>query len=65
MTEITTIPERPCCTEGARTGAFTRRSLLKGIGLGSVAIAAGPLVGMRAAFAADPGWTGDVGRSHR
>ena len=60
MTEITTIPERPCCTEGARTGAFTRRSLLKGIGLGSVAIAAGPLVGMRAAFAADPGWTGDV-----
>ncbi len=53
-------PDRTCCEEGTRASAFTRRSLLKAVGLGTVAIAAGPMVGMRAAFAADPGWTGDT-----
>jgi len=63
MTETlpeTTAPERACCDEGRRAGALTRRSLLKAIGVGSVAIAAGPGIGMRAAFASDPGWSGDT-----
>jgi len=60
MTETTTAPDRSCCAEGERANAFTRRSLLKAFGIGSVAIAAGPMIGMRAAFAADPGWTGDT-----
>ena len=60
MTETTTAPDRACCAEGARANALTRRNLLKAIGVGSVAIAAGPSIGMRAAFAADPGWAGDT-----
>ncbi|HEY5136426.1 MAG TPA: DUF1501 domain-containing protein [Candidatus Nanopelagicales bacterium] len=60
MTETTTAPDRACCAEGDRAHALTRRNLLKAIGVGSVAIAAGPSIGMRAAFAADPGWTGDT-----
>jgi len=59
MTE-TTITHDRTCAEGAAAAAVTRRSLLKAIGVGTVAIAAGPMVGMRAAFAADPGWTGDT-----
>ena len=59
MTETTTTHDRTCA-EGAAASAFTRRSLLKAVGIGTVAIAAGPMVGMRAAFAADPGWTGDT-----
>jgi uncharacterized protein (DUF1501 family) len=59
MTE-TTITHDRTCAEGAAASAVTRRSLLKAIGVGTVAIAAGPMVGMRAAFAADPGWTGDT-----
>jgi uncharacterized protein (DUF1501 family) len=60
MTETLTPLDRSCCEEGARAAQLTRRNLLKAVGVGSVAIAAGPMVGMRAAFAADPGWTGDV-----
>ncbi|MBI1378695.1 MAG: DUF1501 domain-containing protein [Frankiales bacterium] len=61
MTETTARPvDQGCCEEGARAGRLTRRSLLKALGVGSVAIAAGPAVGMRAAFAADPGWSGDT-----
>jgi len=59
MTE-TTITHDRTCAEGAAASAFTRRSLLKAVGIGTVAIAAGPMVGMRAAFAVDPGWTGDT-----
>jgi uncharacterized protein (DUF1501 family) len=55
-----TITHDSTCAEGAAASAFTRRSLLKAIGIGTVAVAAGPMVGMRAAFAADPGWTGDT-----
>lgn len=47
-----------CCEEQSAT--VSRRTLLKALGVGSVALAAGPMVGMRAAFAADPGWSGDV-----
>ncbi len=60
MTPTTIDTDRTCCAEGARASGFTRRSLLKAVGLGTVAIAAGPMVGMRAAFAVDPGWTGDT-----
>jgi uncharacterized protein (DUF1501 family) len=60
MTETSTVADRACCEESVRAGALTRRSLLKAFGVGSVAIAAGPMVGMRAAFAADPGWSGDT-----
>jgi uncharacterized protein (DUF1501 family) len=61
MTTMSTdTRDRACCEEAERASAFSRRSLLKALGVGSVAIAAGPLVGMRAAFAADPGWTGDT-----
>jgi len=49
-----------CCAEAERASSFSRRSLLKALGVGTVAIAAGPMVGMRAAFAADPGWSGDT-----
>ena len=58
MTE-TTI-DRECCAEGARASAFTRRSLLKAFGVGAAVATASPLVGMRAAFAVDPGWSGDT-----
>ena len=58
MTE-TTI-DRACCTEGERAGELTRRSLLKALGVGAAVATASPLVGMRAAFAADPGWSGDT-----
>ncbi len=57
MTE--TAPQT-CCEDEARSSGVSRRTLLKALGVGSVAIAAGPMVGMRAAFAADPGWAGDV-----
>jgi uncharacterized protein (DUF1501 family) len=61
MTETTTRADRSCCAEGERASNVTRRSLLKAVGLGSVAIAAGPMVGMRAAFGAvDAGWAGDT-----
>ena len=66
MTETTTQQTSPgrhvpdCCAEAERASTFSRRSLLKALGVGSVAIAAGPMVGMRAAFAASPDWTGDV-----
>ena len=62
MTTQTTDP-RPdgaCCAEARAASGFSRRSLLKALGLGTVAIAAGPTIGMRAAVAADAGWTGDV-----
>jgi uncharacterized protein (DUF1501 family) len=60
-----TIPEtstvdRACCEEGARASAVTRRSLLKAFGVGAAVATASPLVGMRGAFAADPGWSGDT-----
>ncbi len=61
MTETTTRPDRACCAEAERASNVTRRSLLKAVGLGTVAIAAGPMVGMRAAFGAvDAGWSGDT-----
>ncbi len=60
MTQTTTGSDRACCAEGERASAVSRRSLLKALGVGAVAISAGPMVGMRAAFAADPGWAGDV-----
>lgn len=61
MTDTMTRDDRACCAEGARASQVTRRSLLKAVGLGSVAIAAGPMVGMRAAYGAvDAGWTGDT-----
>ncbi len=56
----TTAPDRSCCEEGARASAVTRRSLLKAFGVGAAVATASPLVGMRGAFAADPGWTGDT-----
>ena len=66
MTETTTQQTSPgrqvldCCAEAEQASRFSRRSLLKALGVGSVAVAAGPMVGMRAAFAASPNWTGDV-----
>jgi uncharacterized protein (DUF1501 family) len=66
MTETTTQQTSPgrhvldCCAEAEQASRFSRRSLLKALGVGGVAIAAGPMVGMRAAFAASPNWTGDV-----
>jgi uncharacterized protein (DUF1501 family) len=63
MTDTFTTPrsdDRACCAEGERASTVSRRSLLKALGVGTVAVAAGPMVGMRAAYAADPGWAGDV-----
>jgi uncharacterized protein (DUF1501 family) len=57
MTETTS---RDCCDDGLLASAVSRRTLLKALGVGTVAIAAGPMVGMRAAFAADAGWAGDT-----
>ncbi len=58
MTETTYRAE--CCEDAARASTMSRRTLLKAIGVGTVAIAAGPGIGMQAAFAADPGWSGDT-----
>ncbi|MFN8168931.1 MAG: DUF1501 domain-containing protein [Candidatus Nanopelagicales bacterium] len=56
----TTAADRACCAEGERAAGITRRSLLKAFGVGAAVATASPLVGMRGAFAADPGWTGDT-----
>jgi uncharacterized protein (DUF1501 family) len=58
MTETTIA--RGCCEEGAAAARVTRRSLLRALGVGAVAAAASPMVSMQAAFAADPGWSGDT-----
>lgn len=58
MTE--TITGAQCCDEAARASTMSRRTLLKAVGVGTVALAAGPGIGMQAAFAADPGWSGDT-----
>jgi uncharacterized protein (DUF1501 family) len=61
-----TIPEtspttaRPCCAEAEQASRLSRRSLLKAFGVGAALATASPLVGMRGAFAADAGWTGDT-----
>ncbi|HET7901151.1 MAG TPA: DUF1501 domain-containing protein [Candidatus Nanopelagicales bacterium] len=58
---MTDTPVREdCCEDARRASVMSRRTLLKALGVGSVAIAAGPSIGMSAAFAADPGWSGDV-----
>jgi uncharacterized protein (DUF1501 family) len=57
---MTETPVRDCCEDATRASAMSRRTLLKALGVGTVAIAAGPAIGMGAAFAADPGWSGDV-----
>jgi len=49
-----------CCEEGARASTITRRSLLKALGIGAAVATVSPMVNMRAAFAADAGWTGDT-----
>jgi uncharacterized protein (DUF1501 family) len=64
MTETTETTERvqprDCCDDARRASAMSRRTLLKALGVGTVALAAGPGIGMQAAFAADPGWAGDT-----
>ena len=49
-----------CCQEGARQATITRRSLLKALGIGAAVAGVSPMMNMRAAFAADAGWTGDT-----
>ncbi len=58
---MTETPVREnCCEDARRASALSRRTLLKALGVGGVALAAGPGIAMQAAFAADPGWSGDT-----
>jgi len=60
INDPTTSSLPACCEEGLRASTITRRSLLKALGIGAAVATVSPMVNMRAAFAADAGWTGDT-----